>query len=361
MHHTTVALLFGGRSLEHEISVISARAVAANIDRDRYRVLAVYITRDGRWYAGGVAEQILKLDIADLIRTTSLEATAATLREMVAASAEPPFNFDFRGIDVAFPVLHGSYGEDGRVQGLLETLQVPCTGCGVLASALTMDKALTKLAAADAGLAVAVSVTVMSHAYRRDPEATHRLAVASLSFPMFVKPVSLGSSVGITKVNSESELAEAITHACSLDSKVLIEQAVKGREVEVAVIGNDTPEASPCGEIEPGSEFYDYEDKYIHDTAKLFIPARIPGDLQEKVREAALCAYRALGCRGMSRVDFFVDETTGSIVFNEINTIPGFTPVSMYPRLMAAAGTGFMELTDRLIRLAMEPEAGASA
>jgi len=178
---------------------------------------------------------------------------------------------------------------------------------------------------------------------------------------MFVKPVSLGSSVGITKVNSESELAEAITHACSLDSKVLIEQAVKGREVEVAVIGNDTPEASPCGEIEPGSEFYDYEDKYIHDTAKLFIPARIPGDLQEKVREAALCAYRALGCRGMSRVDFFVDDTTGSIVFNEINTIPGFTPVSMYPRLMAAAGTGFMELTDRLIRLALEPEAGASA
>ncbi|TCD48510.1 D-alanine--D-alanine ligase family protein [Chlorobium sp. N1] len=361
MPHTTVALLFGGRSAEHEISVISARAVAAHIDRQRYRVLPIYVARDGDWYAGGVAEEILRLDLSSLIRSSSLESASATLRRMAESSGQAPFNFDFRHIDVAFPVLHGSYGEDGRVQGLLETLQVPFTGCGVLASALTMDKALTKLAARDAGLTVAPSVTVLSREYHADPAAAHRRAQETLTFPMFVKPVSLGSSVGITKVHIEDELPEALAHACSLDTKVLVEEAVKGREVEVAVIGNGEPEASPCGEIEPGGEFYDYEDKYIHDTARLFIPARIPAPLQEEVRQAAITAYRALGCRGMARVDFFVDEGNKSIVFNEVNTIPGFTPVSMYPRLMEAAGTPFTLLTDRLIRLALEPEEGASA
>ena len=361
MPHTTVALLFGGRSAEHEISVVSARAVAAHIDRERYRVLPMYIARNGVWYSGGVAEEVLRLDVSSIIRSSSLESASAALREMVEEARQRPFNFDFSDIDVAFPVLHGTYGEDGRVQGLLETLQVPFTGCGVGASALAMDKALSKLAAADAGLRVAPSVTVLSAEYRTDPETAHRRALESLSFPMFVKPASLGSSVGITKVHDEGELPEALAHACSLDTKVLVEEAVTGREVEVAVIGNGDPEASPCGEIEPGGEFYDYEDKYIHDTARLFIPARIPAGLQEEVREAALAAYRALGCRGLSRVDFFVDEKSGSVVFNEINTIPGFTPVSMYPRLMEASGTSFTQLTDRLIRLALEPLDGPPA
>ncbi len=356
MPRITVALIFGGRSSEHEISIISAKSIAANISTERYKVIPFYITHEGRWLCDGIAQDILNLDLSALLRNSSLEATRATLREMVKEAAQKPFDLDFRsaGIEVAFLTLHGTYGEDGRIQGFLDTCGIPYTGCGVLASALTMDKALTKLCVADAGLAVAPSITLFSLDYHTDPESMHSLIEQQFAYPFFVKPANLGSSIGISKVHQRAELPSALESACSLDAKVLVEKAISGREIEVAVLGNEQPEVSVCGEIEPGSDFYDYEDKYIHNSAQLFIPARIPGHMQEEVRCAALKAYKALGCRGMSRIDFFVDEKTGSIILNEVNTIPGFTDISMYPRLMHASGIPFPELAERLLQLALQ-------
>ena len=356
MPRITVALIFGGRSSEHEISIISAKSIAATISTESYKVLPIYITHEGLWLCDGIAQDILNLDLSALLRSSSLEATRLTLRGMIKQAAQKPFNLDFRGakIDVAFLTLHGTYGEDGRIQGFLDTCGIPYTGCGVLASALTMDKALTKLCVADAGLAVAPSITLLSADYHADPKGVHTSIEKQFEYPFFVKPANLGSSIGISKVHHGTELPLALEIACSLDSKILVEKAISGREIEVAVLGNEKPEVSVCGEIEPGSDFYDYQDKYIHNSAKLFIPARIPHEMQEKVRSAALKAYKALGCRGMSRIDFFVDEKTGSIVLNEVNTIPGFTDISMYPRLMDASGIPFPELTERLLQLALE-------
>ena len=356
MSPITVALIFGGRSAEHEISIISAQSIAANIDTERYRVLPIYITPDGNWLFEGIAHDMLKLDLSALLRNSSPEAATARLRDMVERNNQKPFDLDFRaaGIEVAFLTLHGTYGEDGRIQGFLDTCGIPYTGCGVLASALAMDKALTKLCVAAAGLAVAPSITLFSTDYQADPETTHSLIEKQFAYPFFIKPANLGSSIGISKVHHSGELSQALQQACSLDWKVLVEKTITGREIEIAVLGNGHPQASLCGEIEPGKEFYDYQDKYIFDTAKYYIPARISTDLQEKVRTAAITAYKALGCRGMSRVDFFVNEESGEIVLNEVNTIPGFTDISMYPRLMDAVGIPFQELTGRLIELALE-------
>ncbi|RTY36843.1 D-alanine--D-alanine ligase [Chlorobium phaeovibrioides] len=356
MKQVTVALLFGGRSAEHEISIISAQSVARHINPDHYRVVPIYITRNGRWYSEGIASSILELDIAALIRKSGTAAASLKLQEMVLSSGQQPFSFTFAGIDIAFPILHGSYGEDGRIQGFLDTVAIPYTGCGVTASALTMDKALSKLCVSEAGIAVAPGVTVLAGDWEKSPEQILSSIPETLIYPVFVKPAHLGSSVGISKVSVQGELPEALAHACNLDTKVLIEQAMHGKEIEVAVLGNNDPIASACGEIEPGSDFYDYDDKYIHNTAKLFIPARLPEELSRRVQADALTAYRALGCRGMARVDFFVDEKSGQVVFNEINTIPGFTDISMYPQLMEAAGIAFPELCDRLLQLALEPE-----
>jgi D-alanine-D-alanine ligase len=356
MPRITVALIFGGRSSEHEISIISAKSIAANISSEHYQVIPVYITHEGHWLCDGIARDILNLDLSAILRSSSLEATAATLLEMVEYAAQKPFDLDFKaaGINVAFLTLHGTYGEDGRIQGFLDTCGIPYTGCGVLASALTMDKALTKLCVADAGLLVAPSITLFSADYHADPETAHSLIERQFTYPFFIKPANLGSSIGISKVHHVGQLPSALESACSLDSKILVEKAITGREIEVAVLGNELPEVSVCGEIEPGSDFYDYQDKYIHNTAKLFIPARIPEEMQEQVRSSALKAYKALGCRGMSRIDFFVDEHTGTIILNEVNTIPGFTDISMYPRLMDASGISFPELAERLLQLALE-------
>ena len=352
----SVALIFGGKSTEHEISIISAKSIAAHISTSRFKVIPFYITREGVWLSEGIASDILNLDLSALLRASSQAAVSSALREMVDRADQKPFDFDFKrkGIDVAFLALHGSYGEDGRIQGFLDTCGIPYTGCGVLASALTMDKALTKLCAADAGLAVAPSITLFSTDYHADPEAAHKEIEKQFAFPFFVKPANLGSSVGISKVHNVEELPQALHNACSLDSKVLVEKAIQGKEIEVAILGNEQPLASICGEIEPGGDFYDYEDKYIHNAAKLFIPARIPDDLQKEVQRAALKTYKALGCKGMSRIDFFVDEKSGSVVLNEVNTIPGFTDISMYPRLMEATGICFSELAERLLQLALE-------
>lgn len=356
MPQKTVALLFGGKSTEHEISVISARSIARTIDREQYRVVPFYISRKGRWFSGELAGKILETDLSSTMRSSSREEAGDLLDRMVFASGQDPFDFNFPalGIDVAFVVLHGSYGEDGRVQGFLDTVGIPYTGCGVAASAVAMDKALTKLCAADAGVATAPGITLSTADYRIDPAAYEELIERRFEFPVFVKPASLGSSVGISKVHHSEELRAALMLACSHDRKVLVEAAVTGREIEVAVLGNDIPVASVPGEIQPGSDFYDFEDKYIHNSASMFIPARLPEPLQEEVRRTAVTVYKALGCSGMSRVDFFVNEETGSIVLNEINTIPGFTDISMYPQLFEASGIPFAGLIDRLLQYALE-------
>ena len=363
MAYTTVALIFGGRSTEHEISIISAKSIAANISNEQYRILPVYITHEGQWLLEGIASDILNLDLSVLIRSSSVESVSEVLRKMVFMADQKPFDLDFKGagIDVVFLALHGTYGEDGRIQGFLDTCNIPYTGCGVLASALTMDKALTKLCAVDAGLNVAPSITLFSADYHTNPGMVHALIENQFKYPFFIKPANLGSSVGISKVQRAEQLPEALKTACSLDSKVLVEKAITGREIEVAVLGNENPQVSICGEIEPGGDFYDYQDKYIHNSAKLFIPARISDDLQIQVQTAALRMYKALGCRGMSRIDFFVDDHTGTIVLNEVNTIPGFTDISMFPRLMEATGTSFPEVTERLLRLALEKHEGSNS
>ncbi|NTU93435.1 MAG: D-alanine--D-alanine ligase [Chlorobiaceae bacterium] len=356
MSRRTVALIFGGRSTEHEISVISARAVAAQIDPGKFSVTPVYIDRHGRWQGTRCSSEILALDLAALLRSDDPGSAAARLDSIAVENASEPF--DFRAFqedaDVAFLVLHGSFGEDGRIQGCLETFGIPYTGCGVTASALAMDKELTKLCASAAGIEVADSLTILSNEYFRDPVGACREVEAGFCWPVFVKPASLGSSVGIAKVHHAAELRPALDEACLLDMKVLVEAAISGREIEVAVLGNDEPIASVPGEIVPGSEFYDFEDKYIRNAAKMYIPARLSETESEAVRNAALVVFRALGCRGLSRIDFFVENSTSRIVLNEVNTIPGFTDVSMYPMLMAATGIDFPELVTRLLELALE-------
>lgn len=358
MARRRVALIFGGRSAEHEISIISARAVGAQINRDRFEVAPIYIARDGRWHGGACAEKILALDMSSILRSGTLEDARRVLDGLTSDVAGDTFDFtEFgRQTDVAFLVLHGSYGEDGRIQGCLETFGIPYTGCHVAASAVGMDKALTKICAAAAGVEIAGFMTVLRSEFRKDPAKTAGEVASRFSWPVFVKPASLGSSVGIFKVHDEAELLPALEAACSLDVKVLVETAVSGREIEVAVLGNDEPFASLPGEVVPGSEFYDYEDKYIKNSAQLFIPARLTGEQTEAIRSAAVTVFRALGCSGLSRVDFFLENGTDRIILNEVNTIPGFTDVSMYPMMMAASGIPFPELVERLLGLALEKQ-----
>ena len=356
MPRRTVALFFGGKSTEHEISVISARAVAAQIDPREFIVSPVYIDHDGRWHGGSCAEEIIATDLAALLRSGTPASARERLQEITTKFAAERFDFTAfqEGTDVAFLVLHGSYGEDGKIQGCLETFGIPYTGCGVTASALAMDKALTKMCAMSAGIEVADSMTILSTDYFRDPRKACDAVASGFSWPVFVKPANLGSSVGISKVHHAGELQPALDEACRLDSKVLVEAMTSGREIEVAVLGNDAPVASIPGEIVPGSEFYDFEDKYIRNAAQLFIPARISDGEAAAIRDAALIVFRALGCSGLSRIDFFLEDGTGRVVLNEVNTIPGFTDVSMYPMLMAATGVGFPELVRKLILLALD-------
>ncbi|RXK84654.1 D-alanine--D-alanine ligase [Chlorobaculum sp. 24CR] len=356
MPKQTVALFFGGKSAEHEISIISARSIAAQIDRNRYELSPLYIDRDGKWHGLACSQTVLDTDIAALLRSGSPEAAGQRIDELTAAAAGERFDFgDFlEKTDVAFIALHGSHGEDGKIQGCLDTFGIPYTGCGLTASALAMDKALTKLCAVDAGVAVAESMTVLSRDYAKRPLETVVEVTRRFAWPLFVKPASLGSSVGISKVRSVEELSVALETACELDGKVLVEASISGREIEVAVLGNGDALVSAPGEIIPGSDFYSYEDKYIKNEAKLVIPADLPEGVANEVRNAALTIFKALGCAGMSRVDFFVENGTNRVILNEINTIPGFTDISMYPMMMAASGISFPELIEKLLLLALE-------
>jgi D-alanine-D-alanine ligase len=309
-----VAVLCGGRSGEHEISLRSADSIIAGLDPARYQVQRVFITPEGRW-------------------------------QPRAISPEPGGN---PGIDVVFPVLHGTFGEDGTVQGLLELADLPYVGAGVLASSVSMDKEIQKRLMAERGLPVVEYLTVTPGRYKLKD------ICGRFPFPMFVKPANLGSSVGISKAKTCPELEAALALAAQFDRKILIERGIIGREFECAVLGNDDPMAAiPC-EVLPSREFYDYEDKYLLDQAKTVLPAPLEPEQAAEIRRLAVAAYRGVECEGMARVDFLMEASTGKIYINEINTIPGFTSISMYPKMWEAAGLPFAALLDRLIELALE-------
>jgi len=318
---TTVAIIYGGRSGEHDISIRSAKAIMAGLDREKYDVVDYFIDHTGKWSPEAIQPE---------------------------PGAHPE-------IDVVFPVLHGTFGEDGTVQGLLELADLAYVGAGVMASAVSMDKEMMKRICIERGLPVVEYVALGRHDL--DAEAIAKL----FEFPVFVKPANLGSSVGISKVHHAAELEPALQLAAEFDRKIIVERAIIGRELECAVLGNDEPKASlPC-EILPSKEFYDYEDKYLLDRAQTRLPAELTAEQTAKLRRLAVECYRAVGCEGMARVDFLLESATGKLYLNEINTIPGFTSISMYPKMWEQSGVSFSELLDRLIELALERHAAKKA
>lgn len=347
-----VAILFGGQSAEHEVSLQSAKNVAAAIDRQKYDVVLVGIDKEGRWYLSEESKFLLHADNPKLIKLAQAGENLALVPGRQNAGLIPVGGDETIGpIDVVFPVLHGPFGEDGTVQGLLKLANVPFVGAGVLGSAVGMDKDVMKRLLRDAGIPIAnFLVFKRSGADEIDFDA----AKDCLGLPVFVKPANLGSSVGISKVKSESQFHEAVRLAFEYDNKILVEEYIQGREIECSVLGNDNPIASVPGEIIPQHEFYSYEAKYIDEAgAVLEIPAKLDDKTTKKVQDYAIKTFRAICCEGMARIDFFLKDND-EIIVNEINTIPGFTKISMYPKLWAASGISYSELIDRLIQLAIE-------
>ena len=383
MEKLRVGVLFGGRSGEHEVSLLSAASVLNAIDKEKYEVVPIGITKDGRWLTAEHAENLLTGKL--MLEPRNLRAgdpdmtqPAAVLSrgEAVVVPPEPvhrqsglvPFQTDSSpmrraadraiNVDVIFPVLHGTFGEDGTIQGLLELADIPYVGAGVLGSAAGMDKDIMKSLFIAAQLPIVKHVTILRSDWKKDPKRVERL-VAKLKYPVFVKPANLGSSVGISKVRNKKELEPAIEEAAKFDRKIVIEQGVggskdKAREIECSVLGNDEAEASVPGEIVPVKEFYDYNAKYLDEGSQLIIPAKLTKAEMKKVQELAVKAFKAVDCSGLARVDFLMDPKTRKIYVNEINTMPGFTAISMYPKLWAATGLEYPDLIDRLIQLGIE-------
>jgi D-alanine-D-alanine ligase len=341
MARRRVAVIFGGRSGEHEVSVRSARSVVAALDRERWDVTPIGITRGGAWLGPEASAAALESGRA--------EVSGGSGGALASGDALAALN----GCDIAFPLVHGTFGEDGTLQGFLEIAGLPYAGCGVAASAIGMDKALMKALFREAGIRVPLYSVIRSWEYALDEMIVARLVESNLGYPCFVKPANGGSSVGITRAASREDLPEAFRRAFAYDDKAVIEQAVFGREVECSVLGNERPEASVVGEIVPDRDFYDYNSKYANDSStELRIPAPLEADVAKQVRELAVRMYQVMGCEGYARVDFFV--TAEGVVANEINTIPGFTSISMYPKLWEASGLGYRELLTRILELAFE-------
>jgi len=387
-----VGILFGGRSGEHEVSLLSAASVLNAIDKTKYEVVPIGITKDGRWLTAEHAERLLKGNNeeqadksvrstqATQLRAGDPEATpgAAVLArgESVVVPPEParreaglaPFQTDANlrraadraiNVDVIFPVLHGTFGEDGTIQGLLELADIAYVGAGVLGSSAGMDKDVMKSLFRASGLPIVKHVTLLRSQFEREPKKVQKLVESKLRYPVFVKPANLGSSVGISKAHDRKELSPAIADAAKFDRKIVIEEGVggkknKAREIECAVLGNDDPKASIAGEIVPCKEFYDYDAKYLAEGSELVIPAKIAKAQMKTVQRLAIAAFQAVDCTGLARVDFLMDPKSRKIFVNEINTMPGFTAISMYPKLWAATGVSYPELIDRLIQLGME-------
>jgi D-alanine-D-alanine ligase len=352
-----VGVVYGGRSGEHEVSLRSAASVIAALDPARYEVIPIAITKDGRWRTGPETLRLLEAAQRDLAPATAHgqevtiapEPTRHALVPLDTPGASAP------ALDVVFPVLHGTYGEDGTMQGLLDLADIPYVGAGVLAAAVGMDKAIMKAVFRDAG--IPVCRWLVTHPEREDVGALAGRIDEAFGFPCFVKPANLGSSVGISKVKAAGGLAAAVAEAAAYDPKLVVEEAIDARELECAVLGNDHPEASVVGELVPSREFYDYADKYVGEGAETVIPAALPGDVAAAVRALALRAFEAVDGSGLGRVDFFLERGTGRLLVNEINTMPGFTSISMYPKLWAASGLPYPALLDRLIALARERHA----
>ena len=385
MKKTRVGILFGGRSGEHEVSLLSAASVLQAIDRKKYDVIPIGITKEGRWVTASHAERLLAGETSQKhLRAGDPESTAAAavlrkgesvLVPPVPSEALVPFETPAAlspvrpappdhvlSVDVIFPVLHGTFGEDGTIQGLFELAGMAYVGSGVLGSATGMDKDTMHRLFASAGLPIVKWVTFLRAEWEKSPRKVRARIESALKYPVFVKPANLGSSVGITKAHTAKELGPAIELAARFDRKIVVEQGVGGtkkpRELEVAVLGNDSPEASVVGEVIPGKEFYDYEAKYLSEGSDLIVPAKLTKAQTKQVREMAIRAFQACDCAGLARVDFLMDPGKSERIFvNEINTLPGFTSISMYPRLWAASGVPYPELIDRLIALALERRA----
>ena len=375
-----VGIVFGGRSGEHEVSLMSTRSVVAALDPEKYEVVGIGVTREGRWLLSGnpltklLQEAGAELEPgADSLNVAlTPDPSRSTLVPLDSAGALARKGNSQQRPDVIFPLIHGTYGEDGSLQGLLELAELPYVGSGVLASAVGMDKAVFKSLMQAHGIPVTPSRLIVvpgepgsggDRSGGRTGGRTHAAEATSrewvelareIGYPLFVKPANGGSSLGVTKVKHEEELSAAITCAAEYDRRVLLERAIAGREIECAVLGNDEPEASVAGEVIPGHEFYDYEDKYFDDKARYEIPARLTDEQMETVRELSVRAFKAIDGAGMARVDFLLEEETDSLFVNEVNTIPGFTHISMYPKLWEASGVSFPRLLDRLILLALE-------
>jgi D-alanine-D-alanine ligase len=348
-----LAVLFGGRSCEHEVSVTSARSVLKALDKDKYHVIMIGISKEGRWLVADDARKVLD---AGVVQGEDLSPVALDyLGGGQIISAGPSRTAKGTRIDVFFPLLHGPFGEDGTMQGLLELAGVAYVGSGVVGSAVGMDKEMMKRAFRAEGLPQVDYCVVRRREWEEDPQLVQHRVEARLDYPVFIKPVNLGSSVGVSRAASGEEFCEGMTEAAAYDRKIIIEaEAANCHEIECAVLGNERPEASVLGEIVPGNAFYDYKAKYVDDSSQLIVPARLSSETTERVRALALQAFRAIDAAGLARVDFFVDKGDQTIYLNEINTIPGFTPISMYPRLWEASGVGYSELIDRLIELALE-------
>ena len=376
MNKLRVGILFGGRSGEHEVSLLSAASVLKAINKDKYEVVPIGITKEGRWLTEAHAERLLRgeAESGRHLRAGDPETTpgAAVLAKGEAVIVPPvpqshgliPFESAASSgqksidVDVIFPVLHGTFGEDGTIQGLFELADIPYVGAGVLGSAAGMDKDVMKQLFAGAGLAIVKHVTVLRSQWEKEPKKVTKLVESKLKYPLFVKPANLGSSVGISKAHNRKELGPAIETAAGFDRKIVIEQGVggkrKARELECSVLGNDEPEASVVGEIIPGAEFYDYNAKYIDEGSRPVIPAKISKKQMKQVQEMAIRAFKSVDCSGLARVDFLMEPKSEKIYLNEINTMPGFTSISMYPKMWEASGLKYSELIDRLIQLALE-------
>jgi D-alanine-D-alanine ligase len=343
-----VGVLFGGRSGEHEVSLASAASIIRGLDPQKYEAVPIGITKEGHWLIGAGAQKMLP----EVLRTGQRVLMSADPTE----SALMPLDGSPRGqkLDVVFPVIHGTFGEDGTMQGLLELAGLPFVGAGVLGSAIGMDKDVAKKLMQVAGIPVVPWIAVQRADWERQPKEIRRAIEKKFKYPVFVKPATLGSSVGMTKVHSRAELGPALDLAAEFAMKIMVERAVSAREIEVSVLGNHDPRASIPGEIVPHREFYDYVAKYLEEGTKLLIPAKLTKSEVKKVQTIAVTAFRALELSGMARVDFFIEKRGGKIFLNEVNTIPGFTSISMYPKLWEANGIPFRELVSKLIDLALE-------
>jgi D-alanine-D-alanine ligase len=362
MSRLRIGVLFGGRSTEHEVSILSAQSIIAAMDPQRFEAVPLYIDKNGRWLVGGSLKRLVSEDAAseyvylppDPTHHALVPAQDGHGHGSPSSGSEEGRGEGLPPLDAVFPVFHGLNGEDGTIQGVLELANIPYVGAGVLGSALGLDKIYMKRAFAAAGLPIVDYLPITRRQYERDPNAFVALVEERLGYPCFSKFANSGSSVGTTKAHDRAELVAGLHLAASFDRKLLVERAVDARELEVSVLGNDEPQASVVGEIVPAREFYDYDAKYLDEGSRLVIPAAIEGDVAENVRAMALRAFQAVDAAGMARVDFFMERKTGRVLVNELNTIPGFTRISMYPKLWEASGLSYPKLIERLVDLAIE-------